>query len=103
MIHDRIPLTMNEVEDILEKLPDNEKKEKTNLFLKKFIVATNSQSKKIRTELEKLDLSKLKEEHLIKIIDIFPQDASDLNKIFTDVSLNEDETNKILEIVKNSK
>ena len=57
----------------------------------------------IKSELEKLDLIKLKEEHIIKIIDIFPQDASDLNKIFTDVSLNEDETNKILEIVKNSK
>ena len=103
MIHDRIPLPMNEVEDILEKLPETEKKEKTRVFLKKFIIANNSQSKKIKSELEKLDLIKLKEEHIIKIIDIFPQDASDLNKIFTDVSLNEDETNKILEIVKNSK
>ena len=48
-------------------------------------------------------LLKIKNEHIVKIIDLMPEDASDLNKIFTDVSLTEDETKKILEAVKQFK
>ena len=100
MILDRTPLSMNEVETILKKLPDSEKKEEASLFLKKFSKTKSEQAKKIRDELEKLDLLKLKREHIVKILDLLPADASDLNKIFVDISLNEDETNKILDIVK---
>ena len=46
---------------------------------------------------------KIKKDHVVKIIDLLPADASDLNKIFIDVNVNEDEINKILEIIKNSK
>jgi DNA-directed RNA polymerase subunit F len=103
MIIDRTPLNFNEVEEILKDIPENKKKEEISLFLKKFIKTKTEQSKKIKTELEKLDMLKLKREYIVKIVDLFPKDASDLNKIFADVSLTEDETNKILEIVKNAK
>ncbi len=103
MILDRTPLTMAEVEDLVKDLPDNEKKQEIELFLKKFLKIKASMAKKIKEELEKLDSLKIKRDHIVKIVDILPEDASDLNKIFTDVSLNEDETKKILEIVKNSK
>ena len=103
MIIDRTPLSMNDVEHIVKDLPDNEKKQAVDVFLKKFLNTTSARAKKIRDGLEKLDSIKVKREYIIKIIDLLPEDASDLNKIFVDVSLNEDETNKILEIVKNSK
>jgi len=103
MIHDRIPLNLNEVQDILKEIPDNDKKEEMTLFLKKFLKTNPEKAKKMKEELEKLDLLKMKRGHIVKIIDVLPEDASDINKIFTDVSLNEDETNKILEIVKKSK
>jgi DNA-directed RNA polymerase subunit F len=102
MIHERMPLNMNEVEQKLKEIPDNEKKEETRLFLKKFSKTKQDKAKKIREALEGLDMMKLKPEHVVKIVDLLPEDATDLSKIFTDVSLNEDETNKILEIVKNS-
>jgi len=102
MIHDRTPLNLNDVDAILKTIPDSEKKEEMTLFLKKFLKTKPENAKKIKNEIEKLDLLKIKEEHIVKIIDLHPEDASDLNKIFTDVSLNEDETNKILEIVKNN-
>ena len=73
------------------------------LFLKKFLKAKSGQAKKIKADLEKLDSIKIKREHIVKIVDLVPEDVSDLNKIFTDVSLNEDENGKILEIIKNSK
>lgn len=103
MIIDRTPLTMNEVEEILEGIPDSPKKEEIVPFLKKFIKAKPEQAKKIKEDLEKIDILKLKREDIVKIVDMLPKDSSDLNKIFVDVSLNEDETNKILEIVKNNK
>ena len=103
MILDRTPLNMNEVGEILKDLADSNKKQEIEIFLKKFMKTKPEQAKKIKEGLEKLDLLKLKREHLVKVVDLFPSDASDLNKIFTDVSLNEDETNKILETIKNSK
>ena len=103
MILDRTPLCMNEVEEIIKEIPDSEKKQALEVFLKKFLETKPTQVKKIKDSLEKLDSVKIKREHAVKIIDMLPKDASDLNKIFTDVGLNENEINKILEIVKNSK
>jgi DNA-directed RNA polymerase subunit F len=103
MILDRTPLNLNEVEEIIKDIPNNEKKEQIEDHLKKFLDTKPERAKKIKEDLEKLDLLKMKREHIIKIVDLLPADASDLNKIFSDISLNEDETNKILEIVKNSK
>lgn len=102
MIIDRIPLNLNEVEDILKNLPESSRKEEMDLFLKKFLKTKSEQAKKLKDNLIKLEILKIKDEHIVKIIDLLPSDASDLNKIFVDVSLNEDETNKILEVVKNS-
>ncbi|MEK6860259.1 MAG: hypothetical protein AABX54_05595 [Nanoarchaeota archaeon] len=103
MILDRTPLNLNEVEKTIKNIPENQKKEGIENYLKKFLKTKNEQAKKIKESMEKLDLLKVKREHIVKIIDLLPSDASDLNKIFSDISLNEDETNKILEIVKNNK
>jgi DNA-directed RNA polymerase subunit F len=52
----------------------------------------------MREELAKLDLIKIKEENIVKIVDFMPKDASDLAKILPEASLNQEEINKILEI-----
>jgi DNA-directed RNA polymerase subunit F len=103
MILDRTPLNLVEVEEIVKTLPEGDRKEEIKLYLKKFSKTKAQKAKKIKEELEAMDMLKIKREHVVKIVDLLPEDSSDLNKIFTDVSLNEDETNKILEIVKNSK
>jgi len=103
MILDRTPLNMNEVQEIIKDVSDSEKKQEIELFLKKFLKTKPEHAKKIKQELEKLDSIKVKREHVVKIVDFLPEDSSDLNKIFIDVSLNEDEANKILEIVKSAK
>ena len=103
MILDRTPLNLNEVQDLLKDIDAGERKEEMEMYMKKFLKTKPAQAKKIREELEVLDMIKVKREHIVKIIDLLPQDATDLNKIFVDVSLTEDETNKILEIIKSSK
>jgi DNA-directed RNA polymerase subunit F len=103
MILDRTPLNLNEVQELLKDIEDSEKKEEMEAYMKKFLKTKPAQAKKIKEDLEDLDLLKMKREHLVKIVDLLPKDASDLNKIFVDVSLSEEEVNKVLEIVKNSK
>jgi len=103
MILNRQPQSLNEVNALLKDIPETDKKIQMEAYLKKFLKTKPERAKKLKEELEKLDLLKIKNEHIVKIIDLLPQDATDLNKIFVDVSLNEDETNKILDIVKKSK
>ena len=103
MILDRTPINMNEVNEIVNDIEDSPRKEEIELYLKKFMKTKPSQAKKIKEEIEALDSIKIKRDHIVKIVDLLPADSSDLNKIFTDVSLNEEEINKILEIIKNSK
>ena len=62
-------------------------------------------SKKIkdRTLKEKPPSGVSQKEYIIKVIDFLPEDASDVNKIFTEVSLDENEIKQITEIVKKHK
>ena len=43
---------------------------------------------------------KIKDADIAKIVDLLPQDAADLNKIFIELSLSDDEANQLLNIVK---
>ena len=69
-------------------------------FVKKFAKINGKEAKELREKLEGLDLIKLREEHISKIIDLLPNHKDDLSKIFVDVGLDEDESNKILDAVK---
>ena len=90
-------LSMAEAKEIVE--TSNKDKEVIS-FLKKFSKLEAKEAKELKKELESLNILKLKDMHIAKIIDLLPEDISDLNKIFVDVSLDEDEINKILELTK---
>ena len=72
-------------------------------FMGKFVKLSLKDAKALREELEKLDLMKVRANHISKIIDLLPESKEELNKIFTDVGLGEDETTKILDTVKKYK
>ena len=92
------PLNLAEVKDIAGNL---EEKKDLKDYLKKFGKLSKSDAQKLSDELRKLENMKLKEEDMVKIVDFLPRRPDDLNKIFSDVSLDEKEANDILEIVKN--
>lgn len=96
MITEMKELSMAEASEYLES-------EELQGFAKKFVKVKPAEAKKMRTELEAVDSIKIKSEHIAKIIDILPEDAVDLGKIFSEISLDENEANKILEIVKSHK
>jgi len=103
MIKERKALTMTEASEILGSLKETENTKEAKSFIKKFNKIKPENAKKLKEELQGLDLIKLKDSDIVKIVDILPEDATELNKIVTEVSLDADETNKILETVKNNK
>ena len=95
------PLSLEESKEIVE--ASEEKDKEVMGFFKKFIKINKGETRKMREELASLGIMKMKDEHIVKIVDLLPEDINDINKIFVDVSLDEDETNKILEVVKKYK
>jgi DNA-directed RNA polymerase subunit F len=100
MIKEMKPLTMVETKNLIEK---NEGKAEVAEHLKKFIKLKTKDVEEMRVELNNLKNHKIREEYLVKIIDFLPETAAEINKIFIEVSLDENEIKQIIEIVKKFK
>lgn len=101
MIKNRTPISMAEAKEYLK--GDEEHLSELKGFLNKFQGLDLKDSKKLQEELRGLEIMKIKEEHIMKIVDLLPETKEDVNKIFTDVGLDEDETTKILGKIKEFK
>jgi DNA-directed RNA polymerase subunit F len=101
MIKEAKPLPIAEVKEILKE-QDTEKSKELLGFLKKFNKTTAPEAKKMFDSIKKLNIEKLKDEDIVRIIDFAPEDAEDLRKLFvgSDIALDQDETTRILEIKK---
>ena len=95
-IKEETPITMAEVVSLAG---DSEKGVAIKKFIKGFNKMDVKKAEEMREELRGLDLIKLKDLHIVKIIDFMPSDASELNKVIIDVSLDQEEVNKILDVV----
>jgi DNA-directed RNA polymerase subunit F len=97
MIKNNEPISIAE---ITEYVKDKGKEDKIKIFVKKFAKTDIKKAKELRKKLEAIDMMKMKPEYIAKIIDFLPEDNDELNKIFQNISLDEDETKKILDAVK---
>ena len=104
MIKQSRAISLAEVKEILSK-KETDKAKNTLQFMKKFGKLSSQKAKEMQEELESLKIFSLKQEDIVKIIDLMPEDPEDLRKILigSDFSLKQDETSKILEIVKKYK
>jgi len=102
MIKNSEPLSMAEIAEYIKKTKDSDVSEVLK-FIKKFTKLTAKEAVELRKKLESQNLMRVKQEHIVKIIDLMPENAEELNKIFVDSNLDEDETKKILETVKEFK
>ncbi|MEK6840349.1 MAG: hypothetical protein AABX79_00120 [Nanoarchaeota archaeon] len=98
MIKYREPLSMAEALKYIEDKKDSEADIKK--LIKKFVKLSPEEAAKLRKKISSLGLLKLRQESISKIIDIMPENQENLNKIFADIVLDEDESKKILEAVK---
>lgn len=97
MITETKPLSLVEANELVG---TGEEKQEIKSYIKRFNKIKLDKAKELRKEIEALDNMKIKTEHIVKVIDIIPEDIEDVNKIFSDAGLDENETNKILEIIK---
>lgn len=100
VIKEETPITMAEVVSLVG---DSEKSESIKKFIKNFNKMPIEKAQEMKEELKNLNLIKLKTEHIVKIVDFIPIDASELNKVIIEVSLDQDEVNKILDVTKKFK
>jgi len=101
------PISLSEVKSII----DSNKKEKKELNFRenKVIEYTNlfckikpKESTQIKEEISSLNIARLKERHIIKIIDTLPEDVETLKSVFAgeELTLKPEDLNKIIEITK---
>ena len=91
------PVTLGEVQAIVK---ESEGKEQLKEYLKRFTKLPRDKANELKQEVLDIGNLKIKSEHAVKIADFVPRIREELNKVFTDVSLSEEETNAILEITK---
>ena len=96
-IKEEKPITLAQVQSMVG---DGERSQEVKEFLKNFKMLTLKKAEDLKKDLEGLKMLRLKEEHIVKIVDFLPQDASELNKVLSDVSLDESEVTKIVDVVK---
>jgi DNA-directed RNA polymerase subunit F len=90
---------MAEVKSKLSKSENKEENKALHDYLKKFSKRDKAKADNLYKEIQALNNPKIKDDNIAKIVDFLPKDTEDVNKIFTDVSLTEEEANKIVELV----
>ena len=101
MIKNSEPLSMAEALEFIKE--DGENETEIVGFIKKFNKLKPKEAKELRQEIEDLGIIKVRPEYSVKICDMLPETAEELNKIFVDASLDEDETKRILDTIKKFK
>jgi len=96
-VKEETPITMAEVASIAG---EGEKADAIKKFISNFTEMTAEKAIEMKEELLALNLMKLKESHIVKIVDFKPIDASELNKVIIETSLDQDEVTKILDVTK---
>ncbi len=96
------PISMAEVKDILSKNEKPLSKGAVTIeYLKSIPVAKLDKAKDLIEKLKSLEITRLKDKYIIKIVDIMPKDMDSLKMILSqDITLKQEEWQKILNIVK---
>lgn len=102
-----IPLTSADVKFRLEAIKKEKKElnfraEKVLEYVNSFVTIKEKDLEEIKKELNTLGIGRLKDKHIVKIIDIMPEDIESLKIIFTgeNLTLKQDDLTKILEVTK---
>ena len=88
MILNKKPLTLA---DVTEYVKGKEVSEPLTNYLKEFGKISKDKSDKLKEEIVALKNPKIKEENIVKAIDFLPKDKEEINKIFLENGLTDEE------------
>lgn len=100
------PMSMAEVKDELGKIM--KKKEELNFranktydYLKEFSKLSNAKAKELREKIEALNIPRLKDEHIVKIVDTMPKAAEEVKVLLSGytITISQDNAKKIADVV----
>ena len=101
------PVEMAEVKSKLEEIKKRDKElnfraNAVKEHIDGFSVIDSKKSKEIAKKINELNISRLKEKHIVKIIDIMPGNIDSLKAIFTgeNITLKQEDLAKILEVIR---
>lgn len=100
------PITMSELKEEIEKIKKRDKEpnlriQKTEEYLNLFVHLKPDKEKELKEKITKLDVPRLKEEHIAKIIDIIPNDIEDLKSLLQEytITVSKENMQKIIEVI----
>ena len=103
------PVMMAEVKEELSRIQKkteelNFRANKTLDHLKEFTKKSLTKSKELYSAIEALDVSRLKEEHIVKIVDTMPKYPEEVKALLSGytITISNENAKKIAETVKNS-
>lgn len=101
------PVTLAEAKQLMEKIQKRDKTlstraQKTEEYLNKFAKLSIQEVNSTKEKINNLGITRLKDKHIAKIIDIQPKDMDSLRMILTEdnVTLKQEDLQKILECLK---
>lgn len=99
-------ISMSELKAELSRIKKRDKElnfraNKTDDYVKQFATLDNKSSKELVEKIEALEIPRLKDQHIKKIVDILPEKQDDLKMILEayPITVTQDNQKKILEIV----
>ena len=106
-IINEVPLTMAELKERLDDVKKRDKEltdraNKTHDYLNKFATLKSKEALKLKEEIMKLNIPRIKEKQVIKVIDVMPKDIESLKLVFAaeNITIKQEDLQKILDIIK---
>ena len=100
------PINMVELKEEIDTIKKRDKEQrptslKTEEFLNQFVVLSPKKAKELEEKLRALKISRLKDEFIIKIIDVMPTTVEDLKILLQGyvVSINQEGMKKIIDVI----
>ena len=80
----------------------NFRSNKVQEYLNTFVTLTEKEAKELKKKMEELNISRLKDRHIVKVLDIMPEDLDGLKALFAgeNITIKQEDLARILEIIK---
>jgi len=101
------PVTMAELKENLARIKARDKElsfrsNRTEEYLNQFVLLSAKEAEKLKGELEKLEIPRVKPEHLIKIVDLLPTTPEEVKTVLSgySVTISNENCKRIGDLVK---
>ena len=100
------PINMADLKERLEEIKKRDKElsyrsTKTEEYLNQFVTLSSKKAEELKSKLEALKITRLKEEFIVKIIDTMPRTLDEMRTLLQGyvVSINQEDMKKVVDVV----